>query len=122
MGRVKQKKVKRQPLNVEFSPELLEEADAWYSAQMPVKGGKFPRLANNPDLKSMDDVFSLMASQFPKESYEAEKVAMKMIDVITDASKKFKHLSVEQSCYWTYLADYVNFYISSLQDQLYPQN
>ncbi len=125
MGRTKVKK-KRKQVNsfpmVDFSSEFMEEVDDWYKSQPPTKDNNF----NIPvpvegELLISDEILRLMRNQYPKEYITSEKLAFEMIDVITDASKKFKHLSIEESCYWMHLAAYVNFYIEQLREQHHQQ-
>ena len=128
MGRIKAKKNRKQMKQVndfpmiDFSPGLMEEVDAWYESQPTAKDKDFDIPVPVEDgLLSADDVLSLMRNKYPKEYITSEKLAFEMIDIITDTAKKFKHLSIEESCYWMHLAAYVNFYIEQLREQHHQQ-
>ena len=122
MGSKLRLRKKRKPIpdvtSIDFSPRLRERIEALQEDQDTVME---KQVAISAVLKLKEDDSVLFSIEHNPEAYlAAEELAFEMFDVITESSKKFKNLSMEQKFYWECMLEYTQSYLNYL-DKLNEQ-
>lgn len=111
MGKIRVRK-KRKPIpsvtSIEFFPRLKERIETLPEDQ-ELAMEKQVAISTVFKIKERDDVM-FDIEQNPEAYLAAEELAFEMMDFITNASKKFRHLGMEQKFYWMCMKTYTELY------------